>query len=440
MARMHIRFDRNRIEAALRQASTTRQVLVEPGAMGLTGEVFPALLDARTAVVVADETTFGLAGEVVTASLEASGIAVQPPVILPNVPALHADYEHVAAVRSALANAPGGTIPVAVGSGTLNDLTKRAAFEIGVPYIVVGTAASMDGYTASGASLVKSGFKQTLPCDAPVAVVADPVLLVEAPAAMTAAGYGDLIGKIPAGADWLVADALGVEPLRPDIWAMVQDPLRAAIGDPDAVRRRDVAAVEQLFLGLVMTGLAIQATGSSRPASGSEHQFSHLWEMRGLETSHGFKVAFGTLWSTRIYESILAREARDIDWEGAVDRWPDLEAQEREVSAHIDDPAMVAQALVEVRAKYVPKEALRERLMTLRNQWAPLRERLRAQLIPSSELRDLLQRAGCPVTPEEIGLMPDQVRESMVAARLIRRRYTVLDLVLELGIRDEIVL
>jgi glycerol-1-phosphate dehydrogenase [NAD(P)+] len=127
-----------------------------------------------------------------------------------------------------------------------------------------------------------------------------------------------------------------------------------------------------------------------------------------------------------------------IDWEGAVDRWPDLERQEQEVRAHIDGPVMVTRALEEVQAKYVPKDILRARLATLRDEWAALRQRLRAQLIPSSELRDLLQRAGCPVTPGEIGLTPGEVRESVVAARQIRRRYTVLDLVLELGIRDEV--
>lgn len=406
--------------------------------MACTGEILSSLTDSRTAMVVADETTFGLAGNVVTSSLEASGIAVQPPVILDNVPVLHADYVQVAVVRSALEDCPARTIPVALGSGTLNDLTKRAAFEIGLPYIVVGTAASMDGYTASGASLVHDGFKTTLPCDAPIAVVADPVLLAGAPAPMTASGYGDLAGKVTAGADWLLADAAGVEPVQPDIWAMVQGPLHDTLRDPGALRGRDVVAVEQLFLGLVVTGLAIQATGSSRPASGSEHQFSHLWEMRGLEVSHGFKVAFGTLWSTRIYEAILARSVQEIDWDGAVERWPDLETQEGEVRALIDDPVMVTRALEEIRAKHVLKGVLRARLATLRDEWAVLHQRLRAQLIPANELRDLLQGAGCPVTPEESGLTPDQVRESVVVARQIRRRYTVLDLVLELGIRDEI--
>jgi glycerol-1-phosphate dehydrogenase [NAD(P)+] len=294
-------FDRSGIEEALRRASTTRQVVVEPGAIARTGEIFSSLTDGRTAVVVADETTFGLAGKVVTSSLETSGIGVQPPVILGNVPALHADYAHVAVVRPALQDAPAGTIPVALGSGTLNDLTKRAAFEIGVPYVVVGTAASMDGYTASGASLVQDGFKTTLPCDAPLAVVADPVLLADAPAPMTASGYGDLAGKVTAGADWLLADALGVDPVQLDIWTMVQDPLHRAIRDPDALRHRDVAAVEQLFLGLVMTGLAIQATGSSRPASGSEHQFSHLQSPLGDAGSGGLAWVQGCVWHALVH-------------------------------------------------------------------------------------------------------------------------------------------
>ncbi len=97
---------------------------------------------------------------------------------------------------------------MAVGSGSLNDIVKRAAHEAGRPYLSVATAASMDGYTAFGAAITKDGYKQTMTCPAPRAVLADLEVLAGAPPAMTASGYGDLLGKVTAGADWLVADAL----------------------------------------------------------------------------------------------------------------------------------------------------------------------------------------------------------------------------------------
>jgi glycerol-1-phosphate dehydrogenase [NAD(P)+] len=434
------RYDRAAIEAAVARASTTRQVLVEPGAMAETGRIVHALTGAGSALVVADGTTWRVAGEAVAQALAAAGIALVGPVIFPATPRLHADYDHVGPIREAIAAAPAGTIPVAVGSGTINDLTKRAAHEAGVPYLVVATAASMDGYTASGAALVQDGFKQTLPCDAPLAVIADPGLLADAPGEMTAAGYGDLIGKVTAGADWILADAAGIEPIQPDIWAMVQGPLRGAVDDPAALARGDREAIGALFNGLVMTGLAIQASGSSRPASGSEHQFSHLWEMRGLavegeEVSHGFKVAYGTLFSTRLYEAMLAREADGIDWDGTA-RCATRAAMEAEIARHIPDPEQAARALGEVRAKAPAPGALRTRLGAYRSHWDAVRERLRAHLIPSGTLAGMLRAAGCPTEPGEIGLTETQVQETVIAARLIRRRYTVLDAICELGVRD----
>ena len=119
---------------------------------------------------------------------------------------------------------------------------------------------------------------------------------------MTSAGYADLLAKIPAGADWIVADALEVEPIDPRRLGARAGP--AARGDrparrscTPATRRRWRALIE----GLVMSGLAMQAASSSRPASGAEHQFSHLWEMEGLghdddpPLSHGFKVGLGSI-------------------------------------------------------------------------------------------------------------------------------------------------
>ena len=125
------------------------------------------------------------------------------------------------------ADQSGAALPVAVGSGVINDLVKYAAELAGMPYVCVPTAASMDGYAASGAALRDDGFKRTFACAAPVAIVADLDVIATAPAAMAGWGYGDLVGKLVAGADWIMADALGVEALNPGPFAMVQNNLIA---------------------------------------------------------------------------------------------------------------------------------------------------------------------------------------------------------------------
>ena len=436
--------DRTAVDEALRRASTTREVVVGADGLQAVAPIVARFAPQRPAVIVADETTWSIAGERVSALMVAAGLPLREPIIFPGTPTLRPDTRHVAAIRSRLESEGKPVLPLAVGSGSINDLTKRAAHELNLPYIAVGTAASMDGYTASGAALIHNGVKQTFGCAAPVAVVADLDILCAAPAAMTASGYGDLLGKVTAGADWLIADAVGVEPIVPDVWAMVQGPLPQMIANPSRFQAGDPTSIEQLFLGLVMTGLAIQVSGSTRCASGSEHQFSHLWEMRGLEhegelVSHGNKVGFGTIFSTALYERLLARDWSQLDVQAAVERWPDWPAIEATIQAMDDSPELIARALVECEAKYIDRETLRDRLETFRTVWPTLRERLSAQLLPATTVRNLLIEGGCPTEPAQIGLTLAQVRASYEPARRIRQRYTVYDIADELGVFPQLI-
>ena len=220
-------------------------------------------------------------------------------------------------------------IPVAVGTGTINDLTKLAAHRLGRPYMVVATAASMDGYTAYGASITYRESKQTFDCAAPRAVVADLDVIAAPPPGMNASGYADLLAKSVAGADWILADAAGEEPIEPATWATVQDSLPSWVDSPAGVARGDSGCLQRLVVGLLMSGFAMQRARSSRPASGAEHQFSHLWDMQhhthnGAPPSHGFKVGIGTLASLALYEVLLRRDLERLDVDDAVAGWPSL--------------------------------------------------------------------------------------------------------------------
>jgi glycerol-1-phosphate dehydrogenase [NAD(P)+] len=436
--------NRSLIDAALAQASTTRHLVVEPGGMAAVSSLVPELFGDRPAIIVADETTFAVAGEQVAALLADAGQPMLEPIVFPASPTLRPDTRHVASIRARFEAAGQPLLPIAVGSGSINDLTKRAAHEVGLPYIAVATAASMDGYSASGAALIHNGVKQTFGCSAPVAVIADLDVLCAAPLPMTASGYGDLLGKVTAGADWIVADAFGIEPIVPDVWEMVQGPLPAMIADPARYQAGDPAAIEELFLGLIMTGLAIQVSGSTRCASGSEHQFSHLWEMRGLEhkgelVSHGSKVGFGSIFSTALYERLLAHDWTSFDVDAAVEKWPSLAEMEAGILTMDDSSTLIERALEECRAKHVDAATLHERLARLREVWPELRERLEGQLMSAEQIREHLVAGGGPTEPHQIGLTLDQVRASYQAARRIRRRYTVYDLVYEMGVFDDLI-
>jgi glycerol-1-phosphate dehydrogenase [NAD(P)+] len=435
-----------RIDSALEDATDTHTVRIGDGVLAGVEELFQRSFGDRAAVVVADERTEEVAGRDVERHLQEAGRALAECFVFPGRPVLYADYRNVEALVAALREHD--AVPVAVGAGTLNDLVKLAAHECGRPYMSVATAASMDGYTAFGAAITRDGYKRTMTCPAPHSVVADVGVLAEAPGPMTAAGYADLLGKVTAGADWLVADALEAERIDPHAWSLVQGPLREATGRPSALQAGDRAAMEALIEGLIMSGLAMQAYASSRPASGAEHQFSHLWEMEGLgledhgdepPLSHGFKVAVGSVAIASLYERLLERDLAGLDVEAACRAWPAWEDVEREVRAAHPTPALADAAVEESRAKHVDAAALQPRLERLAERWPELRARLRDQLLGADELRTMLQAAGCPVHPEEIGLSLEAFRATFRRARTIRRRYTVLDLAAEAGLLDELV-
>lgn len=433
--------DDTQITEALKTATDTQDVVLGEGALGAVGETFKRNFGDATAVIVADGITWDVAGPQVEQSLRDAGCPMVDPYVYPGRPTLYAKHENCAPLAESLRGHD--AIPVAVGAGTLNDLVKRSAHEVDRPYMVVGTAASMDGYTAFGASLAVAGHKQTMTCPAPRALVADIEVLVDAPDRMTASGYGDLLGKIPAGADWILADALGVEPIDDVVWARVQGPLRDAVGRPAELQAGDRAAMDALIEGLVMSGLAMQAAQSSRPASGAEHQFSHLWEMEGLgrdedpPLSHGFKVGLGTVSIAALYERVLARDLSAIDVDALVDAWPSQEEMEQSVRAVHD--LLEDMAVEQTLAKYLTGDQLRERLERLRDVWPQVRERLVDQLLPPEQLEQMLQAAGCPTRPSQIGLDMDAFRATYTRAQMIRTRYTILDVAKEAGILDDCV-
>ncbi len=432
------------IDKALRTASDTRAAVVAEGAIAQAGLVFTELFGDATAIVVADHRTMAAAGDTVVQVLRAAGVRQLDPYVFPGEPELYAQYENCELLREVLT--PLDAVAVAVGSGTLNDIVKLASGELQRGYLVVGTAASMDGYTAFGASIARDGFKQTMSCPPPRGAISDLTVMAAAPASMTASGFGDLLGKVPAGADWLLADALGVEPIDSDVWELVQGPLRHALARPSDLACGDVSAIGDLAEGLIMSGLAMQAHRSSRPASGAEHQFSHVWEMEGhgvditpRRLSHGFKVGIGTVAVAALYERLLARDLAGLDVDAAVAAWPTREQTEARVREVQSNPRLVEESVGLTLAKWVTREQLGERLTRLARLWPTLAPRLREQLIPAAELQAMLRAAGAPAHPSDIGLDWQRFRRTYEEARTIRNRYTVLDLAAEAGLLPELV-
>jgi len=189
----------------------------------------------------------------------------------------------------------------------------------------------------------------------------------------------------------------------------------------------------------------MQAASSSRPASGAEHQFSHLWEMEGHghdwqpPLSHGFKVGVGSVAMAAFYERLLERDLSNLDIDAAVAKWPSWEEVEAAVRATHTTPGLDEAAVKESQAKYIDEATLRARLELLAERWPSIKERVSKQLLPPGELRDMLKAAGCPTGPADIKLDKQRFKETYTRAQMIRRRYTALDLANETGLLPELV-
>lgn len=420
------------LATALRAARDTRSLLADSGARMQAPAVFQQQFGAAAAIVISDHNTFRAAGRDV---LRAFGRA-ESYTFGANI---HAGSECVEELEAVLRSV--GAIPVAVGSGTINDVVKLAAHRSGRPYMAVATAASMDGYTAYGASITHRGSKQTFDCPAPRAVVADLDVIGAAPAGMNASGYADLAAKCAAGGDWILADAAGEEAIDPVAWEAMQGPLRGWLASPELVAAGDPRALRRLVHGLMMSGFVMQAMRSSRPASGADHQFSHLWDMQGhthhgVAPSHGFKVGIGTLASLALYDQLLTRDRLIPDIAAALDAWPSLAALESRIEALLGAGDLAAKARQETRAKYISADRLRAQLLRLDARWPELRARLIAHLPRCEQARHWLRAAGAAAKPEEIGISRERLRLAYEQAWYIRRRYTVLDFARRAGLLD----
>ena len=239
---------------------------------------------------------------------------------------LHADNHGVALAMEQIPEACDYLI--AVGSGTVHDITRYCAYTKGIPFVSCPTAASVDGFCSSVAAMTWNGFKKTFTAVAPKIVVADLNVISKAPMFLTKSGFGDMIGKFIALADWKIAHALTDEYFCPVIHDITLNATQAVIESAESIKNGDITAYEKLIFGLLMSGLAMQLLGNSRCASGAEHHISHLIEMQpdGLNLRsaalHGEKVGVGTLLAAAEYHAI--KNNSSIRWT----QYPDINNNE----------------------------------------------------------------------------------------------------------------
>ncbi len=431
----------DRIAKALGIATDTRVFEMGSGVSGKAPDVFRNCFPGKKAMIVADVHTWPALGEKVYAAFRGAGIPVERDIIPEKE--FHAEWSYVERV-DALLDAHPSAVLVSVGSGVINDLCKLSSHHHGQSYLTLPTAASVDGYTSFGASITYQGLKQTFECPAPVAVVADIDVIAAAPKELTAAGYADLAAKVPCGAEWMIADLFGTEPIHPAAWHVLQDVLDGMLSDPEGVAAGDPDAIALLFEGLTYSGFAMQAARSSRPASCTDHLFSHYLDMtahryKGKLQSHGFQVAIGTLTMCAFFDAFLEMDLSTLDVDACAAAWPSLEeeqARARKVFEGFVDPEL---GVREMTKKYGDKATVREQLAKVRDNWPALREQYRAQVWPFEKMRECFQIVGAPADPSDIGVSRQMLKDMVPYTQLMRYRINLLDLAKRARIYDALV-
>ena len=409
----------------------TRAFVLDEHAIDDLPEVLNTFFPNKRAFLIADENTWAAAGNRVEQVLKKSEKVDIQGVHIYGKERFHPDSSFSDALCESFA-AMKDVVPVAVGSGVINDIVKCAAGKAGIPYCCVPTAASVDGYTASGAAMSVDGFKTTVPCPAPLAVVAEISVLRDAPAWMLSSGYADLLTKVPAGADWLIADMMNEEKIAPDAWDLVQKNIREYVSD--------ASNLGSVFAGLAATGYAMQLYGTSRPASGFEHLCSHVWEMEklsvdGEEVSHGFKAGFATLISTLLMEYLLDRSAEEI---ASVASAPESESERAaNIERLLSKGCYGDKVLPTAMSKFKTGNDIVQRRKEILEKWESFKVPIRERIIPFNRLRGMLKEAGCPWKPSMIGLDKQQLTDGVRRAQLIRVRYNIADLLYEAGVLDD---
>lgn len=331
---------------------------------------------SKEILMISDDNTYLAAGASAEALLKDSGFQMKSYCFPTGKEILIPDEKALGRIFMELTNKTG--LLIAVGSGTLNDLVKYMSARTGIPYVIICTAPSMDGYASDGAPLICGGFKISYIATLPYAIIGDTDIMKEAPMRLIQAGFGDVLGKLTALADWYLARDLIGEYCCETCVTLVQKAIKNVTDNAEGIAKRDEKAILYLIEALTLTGVAMGLIGVSRPASGAEHLLSHYWEMDFIARKkypelHGIKVGIGT--------PIIAE-------------------------------------MFELMKDEIPEAAM--------------------ALAPSRlEVERLLKLAGAPVLPTEVEVDKDLFYESLMKAYSVRKRYSVLQLAVEKGRMEE---
>ena len=413
-----------------------RYLKIGPDAIEALPEML-SRLGAHRPLMVCDLNTWDAAGERAGRIMDAAGVEWRLCRFETHERLMPAEWE---LGSLAMRCVPGCDLILAVGGGVINDLCKLMGKAAGVPTAIVGTAPSMDGFASNSGAMEVGGLKKTIYTPCPAGVLCDTGIMARAPRRMLLAGVGDMIAKYVSVCEWRISLLVNGEYYCEYVAGMMRGALGKVMENLDGVARSEPEAVGAVAEGLVLAGIAMAFAQVSRPASGLEHSFSHIWEMMALERGrpydlHGIQVGVGTMLALDVYGYIRALRPTMERVEAAIAAFDEAAwaANVRRVFGRAAEP-MIEKAVAE--GKNDP-DARRRRAGRIIERWDDIQAIIAQELPDADALRQSMAALGMPMTPADLGIPTRDARDALVCSRDTRGRYLTSSMLWDLGCLDE---
>ena len=299
----------------------------------------------------------------------------------------------------------------------------------------------MDGYASDTSSMALDDLKVSVPSRCADVIIGDTDILKNAPEHLLKAGLGDMLAKYVSIAEWRIANLITREYYCEQVGELVRKALHKCVDNAEGLLKRDEKAIEATFEGLSISGVAMAYAGVSRPASGTEHYFSHVWDMRGLEFGtqvdlHGIQCAWGTLQATKLYDALKEMTpsedtAKEYVRNFSYDNW------KKKLRSFLGSGAETMIAQEEKEGKY-DKSTHPARLAKIIDHWNDILQILDEELPTYSQMGDILDTSGIPRDMQSIGVDRENAKQTFQTTKDIRDKYVLARLVWDLGVLEDL--
>lgn len=391
----------------------------------------------KRAVLIYDKAIEAIINTAVISPLRATGFAFE-------LFAMQGEPDHL--LDSGLINCneaadaigPSADLLIGAGSGVISDSTKWIATRLNVPFIICGTAPSMNGYTSITATITENGIKISRFLNPANAVVLDIDILAKAPLPMIYSGMGDLAARAICNADWKLSELLRHTYFCPLPYQMTAENERRYLAAAKGIGQQDPEAVELLSEAILLSGLSMTILeGETSPSSGAEHVISHFWDFLAYsrhapKNFHGKQVGVGTIIMLTAYQYLREVDPSKIDAQQLLRTRPTLAQIEAENQALYGDYAESFNAVA--RKKRISDSDYVLYVQNIQTHWTEIWEALDPFVAPVARIKDAFDQAGVPYKLTDVHRTREQAREALLHGGHYRPRYTVLDLFWELGL------